>query len=141
MKEPSDDLEHSTDVLVIGGGAAATEAAIRAADSGVDVILVDKKKYGRSGDSGQHPAGWHSASYLGAEGDNAEINLRDAVESGKWMINQKLVSQRSREIHCLMGQARRVCGTKAKQVKDQSSNFTLIREGTPKPTPVFSEQC
>jgi len=99
MREPSDYLEHSTDVLVIGGGAAATEAAIRAADSGVDVILVDKKKYGRSGDSGQHPAGWHSASYLGAEGDNAEMNLRDAVESGKWMINQKLAEALCEDIN------------------------------------------
>ena len=82
--------EFNTDVLIIGGGAAATEAAIHAADAGVDVMLIDKKKYGRSGDSGQHAAGMHSASYLGIEGDNPEINLRDAVACGKWMVNQKL---------------------------------------------------
>ena len=83
-------IELNTDVLIIGGGAAATEAAIHAVDAGVDVILIDKKKYGRSGDSGQHAAGMNSASYLGIEGDNPEINLGDAVACGKWMVNQKL---------------------------------------------------
>ncbi len=78
------------DVLVIGGGAAATEAAINAHDSGAKVILTDKKSYGRSGDSGQHPAGNHTASYLAVEGDNADMHLRDTVECGKWMVNQKL---------------------------------------------------
>ena len=68
MLKTPDYAEFDTDVLVIGGGAAATEAAIRAVDSGVDVMLIDKKRYGRSGDSGQHAAGMHSASYLAIEG-------------------------------------------------------------------------
>lgn len=82
--------EVETDVLVIGGGAAATEAAISVADAGKNVVLIDKKKYGRSGDSGVHPAGIHSASYLKVEGDDVNTNLGDAVKAGKWMINQKL---------------------------------------------------
>ncbi len=93
MVRTSDYTELKTDVLVIGGGAAATEAAIQAHDAKVDIILVDKKNYGRSGDSGQHPSGNHSASYLGIEGDNVEVNLRDAVEAGKWMVNQKLADE------------------------------------------------
>src|SRR4030042_877901 len=91
--------EFDTDVLVIGGGAAATEAAIHAVDSGVDVMLIDKKRYGRSGDSGQHAAGMHSASYLAIEGDNPAVNLRDAVACGKWMVNQKLAEALCEGIH------------------------------------------
>ena len=90
MVKPVEFTEVTTDVLVIGGGAAATEAAIRADDSGVDVILLDKKRYGRSGDSGQHIAGNHSASYMEIEGDDVDTNLRDMVKAGKWMVNQKL---------------------------------------------------
>lgn len=40
---------HSTDVLVIGGGPAATWAAVSAAESGARVILVDKGYCGTSG--------------------------------------------------------------------------------------------
>lgn len=40
---------HEADVLVIGGGAAGAMAAIRAKDSGADVLLVDKSFFGRSG--------------------------------------------------------------------------------------------
>jgi succinate dehydrogenase/fumarate reductase flavoprotein subunit len=40
---------HRADVLVIGGGAAGAMAAIRAKESGADVLLVDKSVFGRSG--------------------------------------------------------------------------------------------
>ena len=39
----------SSDVLVIGGGAAGSLAAIRARELGADVLLVDKSVFGRSG--------------------------------------------------------------------------------------------
>lgn len=39
------------DVLVIGGGAAATRAAIEASDNGADVLLATKTKYGYGGSS------------------------------------------------------------------------------------------
>ncbi|MCZ4538212.1 FAD-binding protein [Gordonia terrae] len=45
----SDVLTLSTDVLVIGGGPAATWAAIHALDAGAEVILVDKGYCGSSG--------------------------------------------------------------------------------------------
>lgn len=40
---------HHADVLVIGGGAAGSMAAIRAKEFGADVLLVDKSVFGRSG--------------------------------------------------------------------------------------------
>ncbi|MGP3707884.1 FAD-dependent oxidoreductase [Gordonia paraffinivorans] len=58
----SEELTLSTDVLVIGGGPAATWAAIHARDAGADVILVDKGYCGTSGTTA--PAGtgaWYVA--------------------------------------------------------------------------------
>lgn len=45
----SSTIYHRADVLVIGGGAAGAMAAIRAKESGADVLLVDKSVFGRSG--------------------------------------------------------------------------------------------
>lgn len=58
----TDTLTLSTDVLVIGGGPAATWAAINARDNGAEVVLVDKGYCGTSGATA--PAGtgsgmWH----------------------------------------------------------------------------------
>ena len=47
--DPSDPLELLTDVLVIGGGPAATWSAIAAAEAGASVVLVDKGHCGSSG--------------------------------------------------------------------------------------------
>ena len=58
----SDVLTLSTDVLVIGGGPAATWAAIHARDAGAEVIIVDKGYCGASGTTA--PAGtgvWYVA--------------------------------------------------------------------------------
>ncbi|MBU9763500.1 FAD-binding protein [Mycobacterium sp. TNTM28] len=49
MTAPADTATLSTDVLVIGGGPAATWAAISAAESGARVTLVDKGYCGTSG--------------------------------------------------------------------------------------------
>ena len=52
-REPVDALQLSTDVLVIGGGPAATWAALTARSEGARVVLVDK---GMCGSSGVAPA-------------------------------------------------------------------------------------
>ncbi|MDG6995548.1 MAG: FAD-binding protein [Nitrososphaerota archaeon] len=44
-----DIIQHNSDILVIGGGASGSVAAIRARDFGVDVLLVDKSVFGVSG--------------------------------------------------------------------------------------------
>ncbi|KAA3629953.1 MAG: FAD-binding protein [Proteobacteria bacterium] len=44
--------EFATDVLIIGGGLAGTNAALGAADSGASVIVLDKSNIDRSGDIG-----------------------------------------------------------------------------------------
>ena len=44
-------IVHETDVLIVGGGVAAACAAIKASETGVRVLLVDKGFFGRSGTS------------------------------------------------------------------------------------------
>ncbi len=80
----------ATDVLVIGAGQAGVEAAITAARCGAEVIIVDKKRFGRCGDSGQHSFGCMTSSELGLEGDSPEVQLEDAVRSGEWIVDQEL---------------------------------------------------
>ena len=45
-------VHHATDVLVVGGGLAGTNAAIAAAEKGRQVVVADKGKIERSGDVG-----------------------------------------------------------------------------------------
>jgi len=40
------DIEEGTDLLVVGAGPGGYTAAIRAAQKGLDVVLVDKEKIG-----------------------------------------------------------------------------------------------
>ncbi|MGG7100030.1 FAD-binding protein [Rhodococcus sp. 24CO] len=49
VTDDSENLQVSTDVLVVGGGPAATWAAVAAAESGASVALVDKGYVGASG--------------------------------------------------------------------------------------------
>jgi fumarate reductase (CoM/CoB) subunit A len=80
---------YNTDVLVIGGGGAAASAAIGAAEQGADVILVDKKTFGRSGSSGIHP-GLLMASPITA-GDSIETHINDTIRGGDFLGNHQLV--------------------------------------------------
>jgi fumarate reductase (CoM/CoB) subunit A len=67
------------DVLVIGGGAAAVRAAIEAAQPGVEVVLVDKGEFGRSGTS---PLGLHGFASVQHATDSEAILTKDILHSG-----------------------------------------------------------
>jgi len=73
MTAPVDVDEQSTDVLVIGGGPAATWAAITAAERGSQVTLVDK---GYCGTSGATAAGGNNL-WLIAPGRRREESIRE----------------------------------------------------------------
>ncbi|MGW2560908.1 FAD-dependent oxidoreductase [Streptomyces sp. NPDC001514] len=49
-------LDLTTDVLIVGGGPAATWAALRTARAGADVVLADKGYCGRGRTPGALPA-------------------------------------------------------------------------------------
>ncbi|MBM6999154.1 FAD-binding protein [bacterium] len=79
----------TTDVLIIGAGAAGVRAAIEAANDGADVVIVDKKAWGHCGDSGMHYSGRMTSSDFGLEGDSVDVQLQDAVEVGGYIVNQQ----------------------------------------------------
>ncbi|MCD6307123.1 MAG: FAD-binding protein [Deltaproteobacteria bacterium] len=75
--------ELTTDVLIVGGGLAGTNAAIAAAEKGAKVVVVDKGKIERSGDIGGGVD--HFLAYLNTdpEWDTKEAFLRYVEKVGK----------------------------------------------------------
>lgn len=90
---PSEFETISTDVLVIGAGAAGTEAAIAAANAGASVIVIDKKAFGHCGDSGLHYSGRMTSSEFEVDGDSPDEQLRDAVDTGRYIVDQDMGKQ------------------------------------------------
>ncbi|HZK19012.1 MAG TPA: FAD-dependent oxidoreductase [Clostridia bacterium] len=84
----------TTDVLIIGGGAAGCMAAIEAAKAGVRVCIVDKGRVGRGGSSPTSGAG--IAVVYDQEnsdvGDNVETHLMDTINGGENLNDQFLAS-------------------------------------------------
>jgi len=62
-----DPIRLKTDVLIVGGGLAGSNAAIAAAEAGASVVVMDKGKIERSGDIGGGVD--HFLAYLGEGGD------------------------------------------------------------------------
>lgn len=73
----------STDVLVIGGGIAALSAANKAAEQGVDVLVVDKST---AGFSGQMP--WSGGNFVTPHPDNVDRQIRYLVDEGEYLADQ-----------------------------------------------------
>ena len=78
------------DVLVIGGGAAATRAAIEASDLGAHVLMVAKMKYGYSGSSFyDNSIPW--GMMMAGEGKEAESAfLEEVLKASCGCLNRKL---------------------------------------------------
>ncbi|MFY4777376.1 FAD-binding protein [Metabacillus sp. RGM 3146] len=81
---------YSTDVLVIGSGAAGMMAAKAAADKGSNVIISDKSLVGRGGAT--ILAQMTVAVALGeAEGDNPDIHFKDTMEGARGLADPGIV--------------------------------------------------
>lgn len=80
-----------TDVLVIGGGSAATRAALEAATAGAQVLLVDKGEIGESGSSPHALVGFSVP--LLDEADSAELFLDDWTAASGGICDRDLVAQ------------------------------------------------
>ena len=80
-----------SDVLVIGGGSAAVRAALEAARSGVDTLIVDKGDPGHSGSSPVALVGF--SGLFGDPGDSEEQFLADWVKASGGICDRDLVIQ------------------------------------------------
>lgn len=95
---------HEADVVIVGGGVAATAAARRAMELGVSVILVDKGPWGHSGTSGMN---WgHNAETIEwSEGDGSD-------HVGTWaFLTDGMLNQTNGLGTCMAVHAGRPCAT------------------------------
>ncbi len=76
---------HKTDVLVLGAGMAAFFAAIKAADEGLDVLVVSE---GASGFNGQSVGGTHRLRAVLDE-DDFDAAFEGTVKESEYMIDQE----------------------------------------------------
>ena len=76
-------------ILVIGGGAAACQAAISAKNQGADVLIIDKGQLGKSGCSPNAHGGM--AIYHKHEKDNWKVHMADTLMSGGFLNDQEVV--------------------------------------------------
>jgi len=83
-------MDHlNTDVLVVGAGAAGMYASVSAAKSGAEVILCDKSLISRGGATVM--AQMTVAAAIGhEEADHWTHHLRDTIQSGQGLCNEKL---------------------------------------------------
>lgn len=88
--EMVDDV-YQTDVLIIGGGGAGARAAIEAKKHNVDVLVVVKGLFGRSGCTVMAEGGYNAAFGFIDKEDNEQYHFEDTVKGGRYLNNQKLV--------------------------------------------------
>ena len=92
MAEVMERLE--TDIMVIGGGSAATRAALEAADAGASVLLIDKGRVGESGSSPHALVGFSVP--LLDEQDSEQLFIDDWVEASGGICDRDLVAMCAR---------------------------------------------
>lgn len=78
-----------TDVLVVGLGSAGPQAAIKAARSGVSVLILGKGPLGKSGITPLIHSGYTAVTGAVPE-DSIESHFKDIVVSGKYLCDQNL---------------------------------------------------
>jgi len=80
------------DVLIIGGGGAGLRAAIAAASSGADVLMVSKTRMGHASNTFLSKAIIASSGY-GDLNDSSTIHGRDTRQGGRYLNNPDMVAQ------------------------------------------------
>lgn len=80
--------EMTTDVLVIGGGAAGCLAALEASKVAENVMIVVKGVGGRSGNTPMAEGGIQGSFHIS---DSVEDHVRDTIDAGKYINNTELV--------------------------------------------------
>ncbi len=89
------DLEQiRTDILIIGGGGAGARAAIEAAQTGKQVVLVCRSPLGRGGLTPTANGGYHAAIL---SGDSPETHAKDLITMGCKLNDRNLVRALTQE--------------------------------------------
>jgi L-aspartate oxidase len=86
---------HETDVLVVGAGAAASRAALAAAQAGARTIVAVKKQVGRSGATnyprkGPYGSAWQAADGCSGGEDSPEVHYRDIMSAALGMADARM---------------------------------------------------
>ena len=81
----------STDVLIVGAGAAGMYAAIAAASAGATVLLVDKGQVGRGGATVMAQM-TVAAALSEQEADSVSLHLEDTLKAGRGICNEELAA-------------------------------------------------
>jgi len=81
----------TTDVLVIGGGAAGLTAALEAKEKGADVTIISKSKVGRSGNTVIAGTGMAILAPDPDSKDAPEIFRNDIIRSGKEVNDREMI--------------------------------------------------
>ncbi len=82
----------STNVLVIGGGAAGLRAAIAARKQGADVLLVSESPAGLANNTAISRATFAATGVWKGSGDSPEQHLKDTVAGGRLLNDRALVA-------------------------------------------------
>ena len=80
------------DVLIIGGGGAGLRAAIAAASSGADVLMVSKTRMGHASNTFLSKAIIASSGY-GHRDDSSTVHGQDTRQGGRYLNNPDMVAQ------------------------------------------------
>ena len=90
-----------SDVLVIGGGVAATRSALAAVTSGAKTTMVLKKSLGSSGSTnwprkGIYGSAWQAADGCGGRDDSPDVHFKDIMNAALGMADAKLANSFTR---------------------------------------------
>jgi succinate dehydrogenase/fumarate reductase flavoprotein subunit len=112
----------STEVLIVGGGAAGCFAAIRAREMGAQVVLLNKGIFGQDGAST-----WMAGPALQAAmypPDSPEIHAADVVKVGRFIGDQSIIFDYTRRLPAIID---RLYEWGLRYVKDDRGRYVLTR--------------
>jgi len=107
------------DVLIIGGGGAGLRAAIAAASSRADVMMVSKTRIGHATNTYLSKAIIASSGY-GNIHDNSRVHTRDTLQGGRHLNNPAMVARFTEAIP-----------SEAALLREWGVNFSLDKNGRP----------
>ncbi len=90
---------YDTDVLIVGGGAAACRSAVAAADAGATVVVAFKGTLGRSGATNYHAgsptyagpgSAWQASDGCGGPDDSPEVHYQDIMGAALGMADARM---------------------------------------------------